>query len=165
MRRKDREITDFKEILEIMKRCRVCHVAFHSDGEYPYVVPMNFGMRVQKERVQLFFHGADTGKKHKLLEKNRKVAFVMEDVHEIVTGPQVGACECTMEFESVMGAGIMDYVPEAEKRQALNALLAQYKVEEGKDNYHFHEEVVPRVAVLRLTVRTLSAKRRKVGSP
>lgn len=66
MRRKGREITDFQEILEVMKRCRVCHVGFHS---------------------------------------------------------------------------------------------------EGTENYHFHREVVPCTAVLRLKVESLSARRRKVGLP
>lgn len=165
MRRKDREINDYNEILEIMKRCRVCHVSFHSDGEYPYAVPMNFGMWEEQGRIELFFHGAAVGRKHELLKKNNRVSFVMEDAHEIVTGPQVGACECTMEFECVMGTGIMEYVPEEEKKEALWAILAQYHVEEGKGNYHFHDEVVPRTAVLRLRVNSLSAKRRKVGMP
>ncbi len=165
MRRKDREITDFQEILEVMKRCRVCHVGFHSEDEYPYVVPMNFGMREESGTLWLFFHGAGTGRKHELLKRNHKVGFVMEDAHEIVTGPQVGACECTMEFECVMGTGVMDYVPEEEKTEALYTILEQYQVKEGTGNYHFHSEVVPRTAVLRLKVESLSAKRRKVGLP
>lgn len=165
MRRSDREVSGFYEILEIIKRCRVCHVAFHSDGEYPYAVPMNFGFSEENGQVTLYFHGADSGRKHELLQKNNKVSFVMEDAHEIVTGPQVGACECTMEFECVMGTGEMDYVAEEEKEAALRALLEQYGVEEGKANYHFHREVVPRVAVLRLRVNSLTAKRRKVGLP
>ncbi len=165
MRRSDREIKDFEKIIEVMKRCEICHVAFHSDGEYPYVVPMNFGMEQKNGEVTLFFHGAAEGRKHDLLKKNPKVSFVMEDAHEIVTGPQVGPCECTMEFECVMGTGVMDYVPEEEKVRALSTLLTQYQVEEGKGDYHFHNEVVPRVAVLRLKVNSLTAKRRKVGLP
>ncbi|MCI9597619.1 MAG: pyridoxamine 5'-phosphate oxidase family protein [Firmicutes bacterium] len=165
MRRRDREIREFNEILEIMKRCRVCHVAFHSNDEYPYVVPMNFGVSEENGQVTLCFHGADRGRKHDLLRENDKVSFVMEDAHEIVTGPRVGACECTMEFECVMGTGEMDYVAEEEKEAALRTLLEQYGVEEGKADYHFHHEVVPKVAVLRLRVNHLTAKRRKVGLP
>lgn len=44
MRRTDREITDFSQMVEIMKRCGVCHISF--SDEYPYVVPMNFGMKI-----------------------------------------------------------------------------------------------------------------------
>lgn len=160
MRRKDREITEPARIIEVMRRCRVCHVAFF-DEEYPYVVPLNFGLREENGRVELYFHGAVTGHKHDLLQKNRHVAFSMEVAGDIVTGPQVGACESTMEFESVCGTGVMEYVSEEEKIPALRAILEQYHVEEG-DSYHFHEEIVPSLAVLKLSVLSMSGKRRVV---
>lgn len=164
MRRKDREITDFDQIISIMKQCRVCHVAFHGD-EYPYTVPMNFGMTVEDNaNVTLYFHGADTGKKHDLIKKNNKVSFEMVNAHSIVTGPQVGACEATMEFESIMGTGIICYAKEEEKLTGLHAILEHYGVKEGPD-YHFHHEVVPATTVLVLKVRDITAKRRKVGMP
>lgn len=161
MRRKDREITSFDEIISVMKASKVCHVAFH-DEEYPYVVPMNFGMEVNGNEVILYFHGANTGKKHDLIRKNNKVAFVMEVTSGIVTGSQVGACECTMEFESIMGTGEIDYLENnIEKTKALHTLMAQYNVYEGTE-YHFHDEMVPKTSVLRLRVNNLSGKRRKV---
>lgn len=160
MRRKDREITDFQQIIAIMKNCEVCHVAF-KDEEYPYVVPMNYGMEVDGCQVILYFHGAKEGKKHDLIKQNNKVAFVMECTHGIVTGKQVGACECTMEFESIMGTGELDYVPDDEKVNALHTLLEQYNVQEGSE-YHFHDEVVPHTCVLRLKVHNLTGKIRTV---
>ena len=57
MRRKDREITDFNEILEIIKKCDVCRVAIN-DKDFTYIVPMNFGLDVQGEQVYLYFHSA-----------------------------------------------------------------------------------------------------------
>lgn len=161
MRRKDREITNFKEIITVMKLCEVCHVAF-LDDEYPYVVPMNFGMQVNGCDVTLYFHGSNVGKKHELIKKNNKVAFVMECTHGIVTGRQVGACECTMEFESIMGNGVIDYVAEDEKVEALHTLLEHYNVREGSE-YNFHAEVVPKTCVLRLKVHNLTGKIRKVA--
>jgi nitroimidazol reductase NimA-like FMN-containing flavoprotein (pyridoxamine 5'-phosphate oxidase superfamily) len=115
MRRRDREITGFDNIIKVMKACEVCHVAFHDD-EYPYVVPLTFGLEVKDNNaVNLYFHGAKEGRKHDLMKKNNKVSFVMEDTNGIVTGPQVGECECTMEFESVMGTGTIEYVAEEKK--------------------------------------------------
>lgn len=144
-----------------MKACKVCHVAFFDD-QYPYVVPLTFGMEVKdNNEVNLYFHGAKVGRKHDLIKKNDKVGFVMENTHGIVTGPQVGACECTMEFECVMGTGIIEYVSEEEKVAALQTMLRQYDVQEGR-NYHFHHEVVPKIHVLRLRVHSLSAKKRNV---
>ena len=46
MRRKDREIKDFNEIIEIIRKCDVCRIALH-DGDFPYIVPLNFGLDVQ----------------------------------------------------------------------------------------------------------------------
>ncbi|WP_347494349.1 hypothetical protein [Ruminococcus albus] len=38
MRRKDREVTDLSEIIEIMKNCDVCRLALNDDG-FPYILP------------------------------------------------------------------------------------------------------------------------------
>ena len=160
MRRSDREITDFQQILSIMQECEVCHVAFH-DEEYPYVVPMNFGMEEKNGQVVLYFHGASVGKKHDLIRRNPKVAFVMETTHGITTGKKVGLCQCTMLFESVMGTGEITYLSPEEKRDALKRLVAQYRVVEG-DSYEFNEKAVEHTTVLKLTVHELTAKQRKV---
>ena len=61
MRRKDREITDFTKMLDIMRQCDVCRLAIH-DTPYPYLIPMNFGMDVQDgqvsrlEKLQIMTH-------------------------------------------------------------------------------------------------------------
>ena len=41
MRRKDRQINDFMEIYDIIKRCDICRIALNNDG-YPYILPLNF---------------------------------------------------------------------------------------------------------------------------
>ena len=61
MRRKDREITDKQDILEVMRKCDVCRIALH-DGDYPYIVPLNFGLQVENDMPVLYFHGALEGK-------------------------------------------------------------------------------------------------------
>ncbi len=44
MRRKDKEITNKAEIEAILKKAFICHLGL-SDGDQPYVVPMNYGMK------------------------------------------------------------------------------------------------------------------------
>lgn len=47
MRRKDREITDFDEMINIMKKCDACTIALNDEETgFPYIVPLNFGMEV-----------------------------------------------------------------------------------------------------------------------
>ena len=50
MRRKDREVTDFEELIAIMKKCDVCRIALN-DGGYPYILPLNFGLAVKDGRT------------------------------------------------------------------------------------------------------------------
>ena len=40
MRRKDREITDFQELVRIMEQCDVCRIALNGGG-FPYIVPLH----------------------------------------------------------------------------------------------------------------------------
>jgi len=51
MRRKEREITDLKEIEEIITNNIICRIAF-SDGKMPYIVAMNYGY--QKINISTF---------------------------------------------------------------------------------------------------------------
>ena len=57
MRRADREIKNRKDILDVIRKCDVCRLALNDD-EYPYIVPLNFGMRISEDNVYLYFHGA-----------------------------------------------------------------------------------------------------------
>ena len=55
MRRKDRQVLDFKEIYEIIERCDVCRIALNNDG-YPYMLPLNFGISAENEKLTIYFH-------------------------------------------------------------------------------------------------------------
>lgn len=154
MRRKDREITDFQEIIEVIKRCPVCRVAMHG-GEYPYVVPMNFGMEVEDEQVTLYFHGAKEGLKHELLKNNPKVCFEMDCGHVLYTDMEKG--ECTMNYESVIGFGIMEEVAGDEKKAALDILMEHYPVPAG---FRYNETMIEMTKILKLTVESMTGKRR-----
>lgn len=61
MRRKDREITDFDEIMNIINKCDTCRLALF-DKEFPYIVPLNFGVDIRDEQLYLYFHCAKKGK-------------------------------------------------------------------------------------------------------
>ena len=47
MRRKDREITDFDEMMKIIAKCDTCRLALFDD-EFPYIVPLNFGTNIEE---------------------------------------------------------------------------------------------------------------------
>ena len=155
MRRSDREITDRNEMIEVMKRCDVCRLALNDEG-YPYILPLNFGMEADEENIVLYFHGAKEGRKYELIEKDNRASFEMDCAHRLVVDEERG--HCTMEYESVIGRGRVEMVPEEEKREALRSLMRQYHPE----NTNFDERAMPRTRVFKLTVEEMTGKRRKV---
>ncbi|MEG0296577.1 MAG: pyridoxamine 5'-phosphate oxidase family protein [Clostridium sp.] len=155
MRRKDREIKDINEIIDIMKRCDSCSIALFDD-EYPYIVPVNFGFDCVKDKVTLYIHGAKAGKKLELINKNNKVAFDMSCNHKLITGEK--ACNYTMEYESVCGNGIVKIIEGDEKKASLQILMKQYTM---KEDLELDDKVINAVTVFKIDVCNISGKRLK----
>lgn len=101
MRRKEREVTEFSEIIDILERCNTIRVGMF-DGEYPYVVPVSFGYEVTEEnKVKVYFHGAKEGYKNDLLRENGNV-FVEADIFDCIQSVKHGI---TTRYESIMARG------------------------------------------------------------
>lgn len=151
MRRSDRQITDFTEIVEVIKRCDVCRIALNDDG-YPYIIPLNFGMRTEGEQIILYFHGAGEGRKYELIRRDNRVSFEMDCSHKLIVDKE--GCRCTMGYESIVGKGRIEIVPDAEKKEARRALMRQYH--EGE--FPFRQEEADRTTVMKLTVEEATGK-------
>lgn len=154
MRRKDREITSVLEIIEVMKKCDVCRIALH-DNDYPYIIPLNFGMKVEGEQITLYFHGAGEGKKYELIRRDNRASFEMDCSHKLVADRE--GCRCTMGYESVVGRGRIEIAAEEEKEEALRALMKQYH--EGE--FSFQKEVSDQTTVMKLVVEEVTGKRNR----
>ena len=153
MRRKDREITDFDEIVDVIRASDVCRLAMN-DGDYPYIVPMNFGLDVQDGQVYLYFHCAMEGKKLDLLRRDNRVTFEMDCDHNFILYEE--RMSCTMGFASVIGHGTMEFVADEDKFAALKILMRQYHAEDFK----FNADMIKVTSVLKLTVTDMVGKRR-----
>ena len=156
MRRTDREVKDVDEMIRIMKRCDVCRLALN-DGGYPYILPLNFGLKAQDGKVTLYFHGAEKGKKYELLAKDSRASFEMDCSHRLVSSEESG--QCTMEYESVIGRGNVETVSEEEKMEALTILTDHYH----ETHFEFDTRAVPKTAVMKLVVEEMTGKRRVKG--
>lgn len=153
MRRKDREIKDFIEIIEIIRKCDVCRIALHDD-DFPYIVPLNFGLDVQGQQVFFYFHAAAEGKKLDLIAKDNRAAFEMDCDHNFILYEE--RMSCTMGYASVMGHGTIELVPEEEKYDALIILMRQYHAED----FAFHTDMMKVTTVMKMTVIDMVGKRR-----
>ena len=150
MRRKDREITDFNEIIDIIKKCDVCRIALNDD-EYPYVVPLNFGLDVQGNQVFFYFHAAMEGKKLDLIAKDNRATFEMDCDHNFILYEE--RMSCTMGYASVIGHGTIEIVADEDKYESL---MRQYHAEDFK----FNTDMMKVTTVLKMTVTDMLGKRR-----
>ena len=155
MRRKDREIKERAEIIDVIRRCDICRLGL-MDGDYAYILPLNFGMDVSEEgRVTLYFHSALEGHKTELLKEGLKASFEMDTRHELEYDESKGYC--TYYFESVMGRGTIHMLGDDEKFEVLTKLMDHYHP--GMKAY-FNTAAMPRTLVYTLEVTEMSGKRK-----
>jgi hypothetical protein len=153
MRRTDREIKNIEEILQIMKKCDVCSLSLF-DEQYPYIIPLNFGISYDSENIILYFHGASKGKKLSLIQKNNHAGFEMNTSHKLITGDT--ACGYTMEYESVVGNGKIEILSENQKMEALNHIMKNYS---NSEKFEYDDQYLRIVCAYKLTVTQITGKK------
>jgi uncharacterized protein len=151
MRRKDRQIENLTEVMQILQKADVCRIAL-SDDNVPYMVTMNFGLG--KKGTSLYFHSAFEGKKIDILKKNNLVCFQTDIDHELILHAK--SCGCSMKYQSVVGMGRISFVSDTtEKIEALQAIMTHYT---QKSEHIFKEELVERTLIMRLDIEEVSGK-------
>ena len=155
MRRKDREITDETAIRAILDKAQVLHLAM-IDGDRPYVVPLHYGYSLIDGRLTLYLHSAKEGRKLDVLQKNGRVAFVLETDVSSISGGEI-PCKYGAAYASVMGEGKAVLLTDPVKKAA--ALQILMKIQTGRE-FTITEAMTESVAVLRVDVETYSAKSR-----
>ena len=153
MRRKERQITDNNKIIEIIDKCDCCRLGF-KDEESVYIVPLNFGYKKEDEKIILYFHGANEGKKVNLIKSQSNIGFEMDTKHELIKDEV--ACGYSYLYQSIIGNGNISIVEDmTEKISALQCIMKHYS---KKDNWNFNEKALERVATFKLVVTNLSCK-------
>ena len=155
MRQKKREVTDKKELIDIMSRCDVCRLALNDESGYPYIVPLNFGLLTDEESVTVIFHSALEGYNLDLIRKDNRASFEMDCEHKLQYFEEKGYC--TMAYESVIGRGHIQILSEDEKIDALQKIMDQYHP--GKDAA-FNPAAAERTLVYGLQVESMTGKRK-----
>ncbi|MDR1832517.1 MAG: pyridoxamine 5'-phosphate oxidase family protein [Fusobacteriaceae bacterium] len=156
MRRSDRAVTEIADLLAILDQCKVCRLAM-TDGEAPYLVPLNYGYTWSEGLLTLYFHSARAGRKIDILKKTGVACFEVDCEHGLVEGD--AACDYGFTFASVIGVGDVVFLEEkADKIYALNQLM---RCQTGVDReYTYHDAHLANTAVYKLVVRDFSGKRK-----
>lgn len=148
MRRKEKEISDRKEIVEIIRKAQTCRIGLCDDGQ-SYVFPVNYGYK----DGFLYFHSAQEGRKIEIIKKNPKVCFQMDVNQEIIQAEN--ACDWSVRYRSVMGFGKAEFVNSLEeKKEALDTIMFHYSSRE----YIFTEACLNSVCIVRIRIDKMTGK-------
>lgn len=153
MRRSDREVTDFTEIVSILRRAQTIRLGLHSEP-YPYVVPLSFGFETYDKNITLYFHGAAEGLKHDLIANNPYACAEADILHRYAkTGASV-----TAEYESFIGFGKVNPVTADEAFKGLDLLLSHC----GFGGFNYDRAASAAARVYKINLVSFSAKRRSL---
>ena len=156
MTRRERQITDETQIMDILDKGKVLHLGLAVDNE-PYVVPMNYGYIKEDGKLVIYLHSAVRGKKLDMIRTNPKVFFEIDC--DLLPFESELPCQYGISYSSVMGRGTARIVEDVEeKKQAMSILM---KTQTGKD-FTFEDRLVSIVAVIRIDVDAYTAKHRPV---
>ena len=154
MTKRELQITDEAQILNILNTAKVLHLGLAVDNE-PYVVPMNYGYTMEEGKLVLYLHSALRGKKLDMMRANPKVFFEMDCDWIPFEGEK--PCQYGLGYSSVMGCGTAQIVEDVEEK--MKAMTALMKTQTGKD-FTFNDRLVSIVAVIRIDVQEYTAKHR-----
>lgn len=155
MRRKDREVTDIHEILDIVGQAKVLHLGM-IDGDYPYVVSMHYGYEYAGGTLTFFVHSAKEGHKLDLLHENANACIELSCRVKLLPGGDI-ACQYGASYASVMGRGKAEIVEDVQEKIHALALLMQNQA--GRE-FAIDEHMADSVAVLKIKLDSFTAKAR-----
>ena len=151
MNRKEREIKDFAEIYDVLKRCKTIRLGL-INGDKPYVVPVSFGLDIADGKAVVYFHGAVEGLKAECIAENGSVC-IEADIFYKVDPTKIGI---TARYESVIGCGVVSRVEGEEKLHGLHRLVEHY----GFDDYPIERcRGLEHTAVYKIVITELTGKR------
>ncbi len=155
MRRKDREVVDIKEKIEIINNCKIVRLAM-KDNEGLYIVPLNFGYSYLDDKLTLYCHSAKEGRKLDAIAENSEVAFEMDCQHKLIEAQL--PCLYGFYFKSIIGNGVASIVEDMEEKKIALSLLMKHQA--GKD-FVFEDKHAKAVTVFKVEVTNFSAKEYK----
>ena len=156
MTRRERQIFDPEQIRAILDTAKVLRLGLAVDNE-PYVVPMNYGYRLEDGKLTLYLHSALRGRKLDMIRANPRV-FVELDCN-LTPFEGEKPCQYGLSYSSIMGRGTAEILRDPEEKK--NAMSILMKTQTGRD-FSFDEKLVGVVSVIRVDVAEYTAKHRPI---
>jgi hypothetical protein len=154
MQKKDREITDQNELIEILKQGKYATISMCRENE-PYLATLNYGY--DKVKNALYFHCAKKGLKIDFIQENPRVCgTIIEDLGYMTD-------ECEQKYRSVVFWGEMFFIEDLkEKKHGIDVLINHLEKNPGKVKGKSikSEQRYKDVGILRLDIKELTGKKR-----
>jgi uncharacterized protein len=149
VRRKEKEISDLKEMEEIIAQTEICHVGL-SDNNIPYIVPVNFGY---KDKC-IYFHCAREGWKLDIIRANRIVCVEFDSGHQMKISDT--ACEWGFKYNSVIGFGRANIIDDPNaKKEGLDIIMGHY----SELSYQYKDEKIAGILIVKIEIDRLTGKK------
>ncbi len=134
----------------VIRSCKTCYVAL-SDGDTPYVLPMNFAL----DGDFVILHSAQSGRFWESLQKNPKVCINWTSGEELAWQDERVGCSYRVKSRSVLVEGSVSFVDDyAEKERCLHRLMAQY----SDNTFRFNAPAVRNVGIMKVAIGSITAR-------
>ena len=100
-------VEDLNQLREMLHHFDTLHIAFQDD-DYPYIVPMNFGIGEDQDKIVLYIYTPREGKMTHLIKENHHVGVQAETLYEYFYKPDKTVSNS---YSSIIGKGIVEPVP------------------------------------------------------
>lgn len=152
MRKSQREIKDFNEIIKVLNECQTIRLGL-SDDNFPYIVPLSFGWEEINGQLYIYFHCAKEGKKVNLIAKNNAVCVEAD----ILNGYVKTERGITADYKSVIAYGHAEQVFNDEAIHGIDLLLKHCDI----TGYPAKDCVLTNiVAIYKITIKNITGKAR-----
>lgn len=143
-------IEDRNEINDILKQCKTCYVSM-SDGDIPYVLPLNFGI----DGDNVILHSAPHGRMWETLKKNPKVCIVWTLGESLAWQDEQVGCSYRVQSKTVMVEGTARFIEEYEEKERL---IIQFMTQYSNLSFKFNAPAIRNVGVIVVPMTKLTAK-------
>jgi nitroimidazol reductase NimA-like FMN-containing flavoprotein (pyridoxamine 5'-phosphate oxidase superfamily) len=156
LRRSEKELSDPREIEDILRDVRIMTVACSLRDE-PYLFTVDFAWDPQLR--ELWFHCATEGRKMNVLHANPRVCVTVVEDRGYIHG------ECDHAYRSLIIEGKAHIVADlSEKRRGLELLTHKHETDPEAILARFagNDEALEKVGIVRVSVETISGKQSPV---
>lgn len=151
-------VSDQTQVETFITKARIGHLGV-TDGDFPYVVPLNYAYY----NDQLYFHGANEGKKVRIIKENNHACFSICDEYGTMVDPVPAKTDTA--YMSVMIFGEIEEVTDLdEATQAMQMMVDKYvpgyyeRAVRKSHVQNYRSSLGASTAVYRIDPQTITAK-------